>query len=279
MARQSKADVQRHYARLNRLFWMGLLGIVLGPIGMLVISGIAYKAAGSSVSAPIALCSPFAAVASIAVALLVRSSRRIARRSLEIARFAESSGYEYIWKPETDNSQAIQELSLWENPTSIAVTNLICAQQDGVDIRIADVRSEHFYGAATAWNEQTVVLFPDAVIDGFDLRVMPKGRADKLLGKLVNYGADQRFNKLPLAANFHIGSSGSIDTATLFNVLSQLTSVFQKNPQLCLAVENGHIILFREMQLLKPAELRPMLATSWTVFQGLSRIGELSQDE
>ncbi|MFO0979032.1 MAG: hypothetical protein U0996_21665 [Planctomycetaceae bacterium] len=273
MSNLSKADVQRHFSRLNRLFWIGILGIVLGPILMIVISAVAYKAAGSNVSAPIALCSPFAAVASIALALLVRTSRRIARRSLAIATFAESSGYEYSWKPPAEKSQTIQELSLWENPTSLEVTNLICTEQDGVDIEIADVRSEHFYGAVTAWNEQTIVLFPDAVHDDFQLRIMPKGRADKILGKVVNYGADQRFNKLPLAANFHIECSGSDDLPTLFEVLSTVTPLFQKNAQLCLTVENGHIILFREMHLLQASEIRPMLATAWTALQAFSRLG------
>ncbi|MBL8813912.1 MAG: hypothetical protein JNM43_27330 [Planctomycetaceae bacterium] len=272
MSNQSKADVQRHYGRLNKLFWMGVLGIVLGPVLMLVVAAIAFKIAGSNVSAPIGLCSPFAAVAAIALALMVRSSRRIARRSLEKAKFAESVGYQYLWKPTSEETQMLQEMSLWDNPTSFVVTNLICTEQDGVDIQIADVRSEHFYGAATAWSEQTVLMFPDAVSDEFELRIMPKGRADKMLGKLVNYGADQRFSKLPLAANYHIGCEGNIDMSALFECLTALTPLFQKNPQLCLAAENGNLILFSEMKLLSAPEIRPMLATSWTALQAFSRL-------
>lgn len=264
MSNQSKADVQRHFGRLNRLFWIGILGIVLGPILMLVVAAIAFRIAGSNVSAPIGLCSPFAAVAAIALALMVRSSRRIARRSLDIATFAESAGYRYSWKPASEETQLLEEMSLWDNPTSLNVSNLICTEQDGVDIQIADVRSEHFYGAATAWSEQTVVMFPDAVSDDFELRVMPKGRADKMLGKLVNYGADQRFSKLPLAANYHIGCEGNVDMSALFECLTTLTPLFQKNPQLCLAAENGNMILFREMKLLPALDIRPMLATGWT---------------
>jgi hypothetical protein len=46
--------------------------------------------------------------------------------------------------------------------------------------------------------------------------------------------------------------------------------MFQQYPRMCLIVENGHIVLFQELRLLSVAELRPMLAASWTVRQSFA---------
>lgn len=270
MKNQSVADIQRHYRRLNRLFWLGVFGIILFPVLMLIVAAIAFRIAGSEVSAPIGLSSPLGAVAAIALALLVRSSRRIARRSLDLGKWSESQGYRYSWKPAEEDWQLIGELSVWDNPTSMEARNLIAFEQSDVEIQIADFRSEHFYGAVTSWSEQTLIVFPNAVVEDLDLIVIPKGSADKLLGKLINTGVDQRFRQLPLAKNFQIACSGSFDTTELQKCLLALQPMFQQYPRMCLIVENGHIVLFQELRLLSVAELRPMLAASWTVRQSLA---------
>lgn len=269
MKNHSLADIQRHYRRLNRLFWLGVWGIILFPVLMLIAAAIAFRVAGSEVSAPIALSSPFGAVAAIALALLVRSSRRIARRSLDLGKWAESQGYRYSWKPAEEDWQLISELSVWDNPTSMEARNLIRFEQSDVAIQIADFRSEHFYGAVTWWSEQTLIVFPNAVDEDLDLIIVPKGTADKLLGKLVKTGVDQRFHSLPLAKNFQIACSGSFDTAELQKCLLALQPVFQQSPGMCLVVENGHVVLFQELRLLSVADIRPMLAASWTACQCL----------
>jgi hypothetical protein len=270
MKNQSVADIQRHYRRLNRLFWLGVWGIILFPILMLIVAAIAFRVAGSEVSAPIGLSSPLGAVAAIALALLVRSSRRIARRSLDLGKWAESQGYQYCWKPAEEEWQLIGKLSVWDNPTSMEARNLIRFEQSDVATQIADFRSEHFYGAVTSWSEQTLIVFPNAVDEDLDLIVIPKGTADKLLGKLVNTGVDQRFHQLPLAKNFQIACSGSFDTAELQKCLVALQPVLQQFPRMCLIVENGHVVLFQELRLLSVADTRPMLAASWTACQCLA---------
>jgi hypothetical protein len=226
--------------------------------------------AGSEVSAPIGLSSPLGAVAAIALALLVRSSRRIARRSLDLGKWADSQGYRYSWKPAEEDWQLIGELSVWDNPTSMEARNLIQFAQSDVEIQIVDFRSEHFYGAVTSWSEQTLIVFPNAVDEDLDLRILPKGTADKLLGKLVSVGVDERFRQLPLAKNFQIGCSGSFETTELQKCVALLQPLFQQYPKMCLIVENGHVVLFQELRLLSVADLRPMLATSWNVRQALS---------
>ena len=270
MKNQSVADIQRHYRRLNRLFWLGLFGIILFPVLMLIVAAIAFRIAGSEVSAPIGLSSPLGAVAAIALALLVRSSRRIARRSLDLGEWSESQGYRYSWKPAEEDWQLIGELSVWENPTSMETSNLILFERNDVEIQIADFRSEHFYGAVTSWSEQTLIVFPNSVDEGLDLRIFPKGTADKLLGKLANAGVDERFRHLPLARNFLLGCSGAFDAKELQMCLASLQPVFQQYPRMCLIVENGHVVLFQELRLLSVAELRPMLAASWMVRQSLA---------
>jgi hypothetical protein len=236
---------------------------------MLIAAAIAFRVAGSEVSAPIGLSSPFGAVAAIALALLVRSSRRIARRSLDLGKWAESQGYRYNWKPAEEDWQLIGELSVWDNPTSMEARNLIRFEQSDVAIQIADFRSEHFYGAVTTWSEQTLIVFPNAVDEDLDLIIIPKGTADKLLGKLVRTGVDQRFHSLPLAKSFQIACSGSFDTAELQKCLLALQPVFQQSPGMCLVVENGHVVLFQQLRLLSVADIRPMLAASWTACQCL----------
>lgn len=270
MKNPSLADIQRHYRRLNRLFWLGILGVVLFPVLMVIIAAIVFQFAGSDVSAPIGLSSPLGAVAAIALALFVRSSRRIARRSLDLGKWAESQGYRYTWKPAEEDCQLISELSVWENPTSMETRNLIQFEQGDVEIQIADFRSEHFYGAVTSWSEQTLIVLPNAVDEDLGLSIVPKGTADKLLGKLVNVGVDERFRQLPLAKSFQIGCSGSFDTAELQKCVASLQPVFQQYPKMCLIVENGHVVVFQELRLLTVADLRPMLAASWNARQALS---------
>lgn len=275
MKNQPLADIQRHYRRLNRLFWLGILGIILFPVLMLIVAAIAFRIGGSEVSAPIGLSSPFGAVAAIALSLLVRSSRRIARRSLDLGNWADSHGYQYSWKPVEDDWKLIGELSVWNNPTSMQARNLILFEQSQVEIQIADFRSEHFYGAVTWWSEQTLIVFPNSVDENLDLRIFPKGTPDKLLARLVNEGADERLRQLPLARNFHVGISGSFETAELHKCLVSMQSVFQQYPRLCLIVENGHVVLFQELRLLSAADLRPMLAAAWTVRQSLAALESL----
>jgi hypothetical protein len=270
MKKQTTADIQRHYRRLNGLFWLGIFGIVFFPVLMLIVAAIAFRIAGNEVSAPIGLSSPLGAVAAIALALLVRSSRKIARRSLDIGEWAETQGYQYRWKPAEEDWLQISQLSVWDSPTSLTARNLIQFEQSDVEIQIADLRSEHFYGAVTSWSEQTLIFFPNAVDEDLDLRVFPKGTADKLLGKLVETGVDERFRQLPLAKNFLIGCSGSFGTAELQKRLAWLQPVFQQYPKMCLIVENGHLVLFQELRLLSAADLRPMLAASWTALQSLA---------
>lgn len=272
MSRHSLIGIQRHYRRLNLLFWIGIMGIILGPVLMLILAAVVYQFAGSDVSSPIGLSSPFAAVAAIALALLVRTSRKTARRSLEIAKWAESQDYDYDWKPEEEDWRLIAEMSVWNNPTSMKLNNLIQFRQNDVEIIIADFKSEHFYGAVTTWSEQTLVVFPDAADPELDLLVLPKGRADRLLGKFVDMGSDERFRQLPLARHFHIGCLGPFDTTELQQCLSSLSALFRQDPQLCLIVEQGHVMLFRQLQLLNPSDLRQLLATSWNARQMITRL-------
>lgn len=250
-AQSTQAALQR-YRSYNRLFWAGVLGIFLLPVAALVVAFIVYQVTkNSNISAPIGLSAPFWAVASLAVALLVRRSRKRARRSVDLAKLAAGMHLDFAMQASTPMMDLLKSISFMQTPTSAKGRNVLASTDKNMPHFALDYFYAYDYGAVSFEADESLVVFPDLVPDLPDLFVFPMGIGDRLLSQA--FGAFQQVN-VPAAPEFtkrfHVGSADPAIAGRMLSV--PLLQVFHQNPKLSLVLENGTLIVFNQLQQVAP---------------------------
>ncbi len=240
----------RKYRSLNRLFWLGLLGIVLFPVAAVIVAAVVYQITkNSNLSSPIGLSAPLWSVAGVAIALLVRGARKQARRGVDLARIAEEEQYEFALQAAQPVLELLSSISFMQNPTSAKGRNVLSSVDGTVRHFALDYFYAYDYGAVSFEADESLVVFPDLVPDLPDLCVFPMGVADRLLSQV--FGA---FQQVKLAAapeftkRFHVGSADPAAAQRMITV--PLRQTLDRNPELSLVIEDGTLIVFSQLQLI-----------------------------
>jgi hypothetical protein len=249
---QSKQAAIQGYRFYNRLFWLGVLGIFLLPVAALVVAMVVFQITkNSNLSAPIGLSAPFWSVASLAVALLVRGSRKRARRSVDLAKLTETLPLEFAMQASSSMMELLKSISFMQNPTSAKGRNVLVTVDKSLPHFALDYFYSYDYGAVAFEADETLAVFPDLVPHLPDLFIFPMGIGDRLLSQF--FGAFQSVN-VPAAPEFpkrfRVGSAES-DTAERM-MTAPLLQVFQQNPKLSLVIEDGTLIVFYQLQQVTP---------------------------
>ena len=269
---QSKQAALQGYRFYNRLFWLGVLGIFLLPVAALVVAMVVFQITkNSNLSAPIGLSGPFWSVASLAMALLVRGSRKRARRSVDLAKLAETLYLEFALKAPGSMMELLKSISFMQNPTSAKGRNVLASVDKSLPHFALDYFYAYDYGAVAFEADESLVVFPDLVPHQPDLFVFPMGIGDRLLSQF--FGAFQQV-KVPAAPEFtkrfHVGSA---DPATAQRMISvPLRQVFHRNPELSLVVEEGTLIVFSQLQKIPVKSYREFVSTANQLAQALRAV-------
>lgn len=252
----------KKYRSLNRLFWLGLLGIVLFPVAAVIVAAVVYQITkNSNLSSPIGLSAPLWSVAGVAISLLVRGARKQARRGVDLARLAEEEHYDFALQAAKPELDLLNSVGFMQNPTSAKGRNVLSSVDGTVRHFALDYFYAYDYGAISFEADESLVVFPDLVPDLPDLCVFPIGVADRLLSQV--FGAFQHV-ELPSAPEFtkrfHVGSADPAAAQRMITV--PLRKVLHQNPDLSLVVDNGTLIVFSQLQLIPAASYAGFLTAA-----------------
>lgn len=266
---QSLQAALQGYRTYNRLFWIGVFGIFLFPVAALVVAMVVFQITkNSNLSAPIGLSAPFWSVASLAIALLVRGSRKRARRSVDLAKLAGELHLEFAMKATDSMMELLKSISFMQNPTSAKGRNVLTS----VDNRLPHFALDYFYaydyGAVSFEADESLIVFPGLVPQLSDLFIFPMGIGDRLLSQF--FGAFQQVN-VPAAPDFtkrfHVGSTDPSAAEALISI--PLLQVFQQYPKLSLVIENGTLIVFEQLRQVPPKAFAQFLLAGNTLAQAV----------
>jgi len=260
------------YRRLNRLFWLGLLGIVLLPVAALIVAMVVYQITkNSNLSSPIGLSAPLWSVAGLAIALLVRGARKQARRSVDLAQLAAERHYEFALNASSSLLERLSSISFMQNPTSAKGRNVLSSVDENTPHFALDYFYAYDYGAVSFEADESLVVFPALVPHLPDLCVFPMGLGDRLLSQF--FGAFQQV-KVPAAPEFtkrfHLGSADPAAAQRMITV--PLRQVFHRNPELSLVVEEGTLIVFSQLQKIPVKSYRNFVSTANQLAQALRAV-------
>ncbi len=269
---QSVNAARQRYRFYNRLFWWGVLGIVLFPVAALVVAMVAFQITkNSNVSAPIGLTAPLWSVAGVAIALLVRGARKRARRSVDLAELAGSLHLEFSMKASSSMTDLLKAISFMQNPTSAKGRNVLASVGKSLPYFALDYYYAYDYGAVSFEADESMVVFPELVPHLPDLFIFPMGIGDRLLSQI--FGAFQQVN-VPSAPEFprHF-RIGSADPATAERVIAvPLLQVFHQNPKLSLVIEDGTLIVFYQLQQVPPKAFAQFLSAANQLAQAVRAV-------
>jgi len=262
----------KKYRSRNRLFWMGLLGIVLFPVAAVIVAAVVYQITkNSNLSSPIGLSAPLWSVVGVAIALLVRGARKQARRSVDLARVAEQEHYEFALQAPKPVLELLGSISFMQNPMSVKGRNVLSSTEEDARHFALDYFYAYDYGAIAFEADESLVVFPDLVPDLPDLFVFPMGVADRLLSQF--FGA---FQQVKLAAapeftkRFHVGSADPVTAQRMITV--PLRQVLHRNPDLSLVIENGTLIVFSQLELIPAASYADFLSAANQLAQAVRSV-------
>jgi hypothetical protein len=252
----------RKYRFYNRLFWLGVTGIFLFPVVAMIVAAVVFQITkNSNISAPIGLSSPLWLVAGVAIALLVRGSRKRARRSVELAKLAESLNLEFAMDANGSMMDLLKSISFMENPTSAKGRNVLVSADKSLPHFALDYFYAYDYGAVSFEADESLVVFPNLVPQLPDLFIFPMGIGDRLLSQV--FGAFQQVS-VPTAPefpkHFRVGSSDPVAAQNVINV--PLLQVFHQNPKLSLVIEDGTLIVFYQLQHVPPKLYKQFLSAA-----------------
>lgn len=265
----SEGEALQRYRFYNRLFWLGLLGIVLFPLAAVLVAMVAWLITkNSNVSAPIGLTAPLWSVAGVTLALLVRGTRKQARRSVDLANVAGALKLGFSMKASSSMMELLKSVSFMQNPTSAKGRNVLVSTDQSMPHFALDYFYEYNYGAVSFEADETMVVFPELVPQLPDLFIFPMGLGDRLLSQV--FGAFQQV-KVPSAPefpkHFHVGSA---DPAAAERVITvPLLQVFHQNPKLSLVIEDGTLIVFYQLQHVPPKAFPQFLASAFQLAQAV----------
>lgn len=262
-------DVVGTYRFYNRLFWLGIFGIVLFPFMSVVVAFIAFQVTkDSNISAPIGLSSPLWLVAGVALALLVRGARKRARRSLDLAKLAESLQLDFSKSASESMLSLLKSISFMENPTSAKGKNVLISKDKNLPHFALDYFYAYDYGAMSFEADESMVVFPGIVQQLPDMFIFPMGVADRLLSQV--FGAFQQV-PVPNAPEFpKYFRIGSVDPAAAQKAFSPaLLEVFRQNPKLSVVIEDGTLIVFYQLQHVPPKAYTQFLSAAHQMAKAL----------
>lgn len=252
----------RKYRFYNRLFWLGVTGIFLFPVVAMIVAAVVFQITkNSNISAPIGLSSPLWLVAGVAIALLVRGWRKRARRSVELAKLAESLNLEFAMDANGSMMDLLKSISFMENPTSAKGRNVLVSADKSLPHFALDYFYAYDYGAVSFEADESLVVFPNLVPQLPDTFIFPMGIGDRLLSQV--FGAFQQVS-VPTAPefpkHFRVGSSDPVAAQNVINV--PLLHVFHQNPKLSLVIEDGTLIVFYQLQHVPPKLYKQFLSAA-----------------
>lgn len=253
------------FRRWNRIFWMGILGIFFGPILALVIAVIVYQLAGSNYSAPIGLSSPLWSVAALALALLVRSRRKSAKRTWDLAQVAQQLGMNFEVDPNRSSYEFLKSVSLMQDPLDCKGSNLVQGSANSISFLALDYRYSYFYGTVSLIGEQTLAVFPGQVNNELRFAIVPVGWADQMADRLTGASANSYHHNPEFVRRFYVVSDNDSVLPDIFS--DQFVELFLREPKLTLVVEQGRVMVFLQGTYIPARQYQEFLRLAFQIVE------------
>jgi hypothetical protein len=265
----SLAAAERRYRKVNGWFWLFVAMMPLGAVLPCVVSMIAYRLWGDRVSAPIGLSALLWPIVGVAGALLLRGVRARARRSLGLARLAQSFGLKFTDVPASEKFAFLKSVSFMENPHYQSARNLLEGQTGSWPWIALDYEYTYSWGSVSEVGAQTILAF----LAGFErlppFAVIPIG----MMGRLENYLLGNR-TPIQTATSAQFNKRFAVvgeDANAIQSCLTQaLLEVFLADALLTVIVEGGRLLVFRRLTYVRAEEYQAFLAQAHRVAELLS---------
>jgi hypothetical protein len=258
------AAAQRRARWWNTWFWLFVLLIPLGVVCPCLISAVAYRVAGDEWSAPIALSALLWPIVGVAGALLVRGVRKRSRRTLALARLADSFGLRFTYQPPAESYAFLRTVSGMAEPHTQSAENFCEGTSGQFALMALDYHYAYLWGSVTEYADQTLIVFPAGfealpALAVFPISVM--GRLENLLlgkGGAIPFPHEPQFN-----AQFAVAGE---DAARVAACLSRpLIELLLADRLLSLIVEQGRLLVFRRLTIVPAEQYQAFLAQAYRV--------------
>lgn len=263
----SIAEAQRGYRRLNSWFLFFVALIPLGVVLPCLLSIAAYRIWGSDVSAPIALSALLWPVAGVAGALLLRGARARARRSLALAKLADSFNLRFTRRPALEKYDFLKQFSFIAGSHAQSAANLLEGQAGRWPLLALDYEYSFHWGSVTEIGAQTMAV----LLSGFErlppLAVVPIGT----MGKIENFFLGKR-NAIPFPHQPQFNRQFAVvgDASAAACIRRPLIDLLLADRLLTLLVENGRLLVFRRLTYIKAEDYQAFLAQAHRVAELLA---------
>jgi hypothetical protein len=266
---ESLALAQRRFGRINALFWFFIVWIPLGVVLPCAASIVAYQIWGDTVSAPVGLSALLWPIVGIAGALLLRGGRKRSRRSLELARLADSLGLRFSLRADVEKLDLLKSISFMANPHAQTGKNLMEGSAGGRPMFALDYEYAYLWGSVTEIGAQTLVMFTS----GFE-RLPPFGVIPiSTMGKIENFLLGRR-GTISFAQHPQFQRQFSVvgdDAPAITACISPaLVEHLLGDRLLTLVVEGGRMLVFRRLTYVQPRDYQTFLAQAYRAAELLS---------
>lgn len=267
---QELESAQQRWRRVNFWFCFFIVLIPLGVIAPCLVSMVAYQIAGDKLSAPIALSALLWPLVGVAGALLLRGDRQRARRTLALVRLADSFGLTFTYKPAPEKFEFLSTVAVMANPHSKSAENLLEGQSGRFRLLALDYHYAYLLGNVNLLADQTIVVFPEGFAHLPDLAVFPISIMGKLENFLLGKAEAIAFPQFPqFNSQFAvIGRDPQRITACL---TPDLQNLLLSDRLLSLVVDQGRLLVFRRLTIIKAEDYQAFLARAYQVAELLSQ--------
>lgn len=260
-------EALRHYRRYNLWFWFFLLCIPLGVVLPCTVSVVAFKLWGDTVSAPIGFSAFFWPLLGLAGALLIRSSRKRARRSYDLAKLAQTLNLTFTRKPDVEPFAFLKSVSFMADPHTQKVTNLFVGTPNGKLLQALDYEYTYFYGSVTEIGSQTLAVVTGGFAHLPEFGIIPTGIMGKLENAVLGKFDTIAIPHLPgLNQNFYIVGE---DAPRVTAVATALSQILLSDRLLNVIVEDDRLIVFRRLTYVTAHEYQAFLAQAFRIAEVL----------
>ncbi|MBV9122111.1 MAG: hypothetical protein JO112_01965 [Planctomycetes bacterium] len=252
---RATGDLQRRYRRLTAIFYGGLVAI---PLGLFCPCGLAalLRPWIPEWSPTVALSGFLLPLLGLAAALLVLGDRARCRRSLALARLADSWGLRFTYQPARAEFAFLDQLSFHlfrRQPWNGSGVNLIEGTFKRRTLRALDYSFLHLVVNRPVVSNQTVVMFPQGW-EGFpNFALLPQAWSDQL--RRLLQGTPEKTFAVPEEEEFNqrFLVAGERRNAILACLSAEVIDLFLEDRELALELSQGVLVVYRRDQVI-PAE-------------------------
>lgn len=210
-------------------------------------------------------------IVGVAGVLIRWGDKKRAKRTLELAKLAESWNMRFTYRPQREQYAGLESFQLMADPHAQVARNMFEGAFQNSRLWALDYEFRYFLGVVNLVGKQTVVVLENGFERLPEFAIVPQNWAERLENSIMGKSFLQSF-VVPGAHDFNHYFAVAGDPAEVLPRLSpEAVQFFLQDKGLTLEVNAGRILLFRRENYLRPEEYGPFLRTAASLAIALNR--------